>query len=156
MRDFTYIQEHVTKSLHGKNTGPWSLGFKVYRDVNHGTGGRSNPSSSLSSAMHHQQSSQGKDNKLMYQVTLGQQPGQVYCMVDGSVVVEAEKELEIILSRLKNLWQMRQSVMIEVSMTLLRKHGLFIPSLRVQALRLVISRCESPIFFLDRPTKDYY
>ncbi|KAI7875004.1 TATA-binding related factor [Lichtheimia hyalospora FSU 10163] len=113
MRDFTYIQEHVTKSLHGKNTGPWSLGFKVYRDANHGSGGRSNASSSLSSALHHSQSSQGKDNKLMYQVTLGQQPGQVYCMVDGSVVVEAEKELEIILSRLKNLWQMRQSVMIE-------------------------------------------
>lgn len=57
----------------------------------------------------------------MYQVTLGQQPGQVYCMVDGSVVVEAEKELEIILSRLKNLWQMRQSVMIEVRIELVVK-----------------------------------
>lgn len=57
----------------------------------------------------------------MYQVTLGQQPGQVYCMVDGSVVVEAEKELEIILSRLKNLWQMRQSVMIEVRVELVVK-----------------------------------
>lgn len=121
MRDFTYIQEHVTKSLHGKNTGPWSLGFKVYRDANHGNGGRANTSAALSSALHHQQSSQGKENKLMYQVTLGQQPGQVYCMVDGSVVVEAEKELEIILSRLKNLWQMRQSVMIEVRIELVVK-----------------------------------
>ncbi|CAO0794154.1 unnamed protein product [Mucor circinelloides] len=95
MRDFTFIAEHVTKTLHGKNTGPWSLSFKVFRDNNQ------NRQMAL------------KDSKLLYQVSLAQQPGHVYCMVDGSVVVEAEKEMEIILSRLKNLWQLRQSVTIE-------------------------------------------
>ncbi|CAO3666581.1 unnamed protein product [Rhizopus stolonifer] len=95
MRDFTYIAEHVTKTLQGKNTGPWSLSFKVFRDINN------NKAVSL------------KDSKLLYQVSLGQQPGNVYCMVDGSVVVEAGKEMEIILSRLKNLWQLRQNVTIE-------------------------------------------
>lgn len=34
-------------------------------------------------------------------------------MVEGSVVVEAEKELELIVNRLKNLWQLRQSVNLE-------------------------------------------
>lgn len=97
MRDFTFIAEHVTKTLHGKNTGPWSLSFKVLRDNNQ------NRQMAL------------KDSKLLYQVSLAQQPGHVYCMVDGSVVVEAEKEMEIILSRLKNLWQLRQSVTIEVN-----------------------------------------
>jgi mediator of RNA polymerase II transcription subunit 20 len=97
MRDFTFIAEHVTKTLHGKNTGPWSLSFKVLRDNN-----QNNRQIAL------------KDSKLLYQVSLAQQPGHVYCMVDGSVVVEAEKEMEIILSRLKNLWQLRQSVTIEV------------------------------------------
>jgi mediator of RNA polymerase II transcription subunit 20 len=97
MRDFTFIAEHVTKTLHGKNTGPWSLSFKVFRDNN-----QNNRQIAL------------KDSKLLYQVSLAQQPGHVYCMVDGSVVVEAEKEMEIILSRLKNLWQLRQSVTIEV------------------------------------------
>lgn len=99
MRDFTFIAEHVTKSLQGKNTGPWSLSFKVFRDINN------NKAVSL------------KDSKLLYQVSLGQQPGNVYCMVDGSVVVEAGKEMEIILSRLKNLWQLRQNVTIEVKFT---------------------------------------
>ncbi|CEP16133.1 hypothetical protein [Parasitella parasitica] len=96
MRDFTFIAEHVTKTLHGKNTGPWSLSFKVLRDNN-----QNNRQMAL------------KDSKLLYQVSLAQQPGLVYCMVDGSVVIEAEKEMEIILSRLKNLWQLRQSVTIE-------------------------------------------
>lgn len=97
MRDFTLIAEHVTKTLHGKNTGPWSLSFKVYRDMNQ-----------------QQQQLALKDSKLLYQVSLAQQPGHVYCMVEGSVVIEAEKELEIILSRLKNLWRLRQSLTIEV------------------------------------------
>lgn len=96
MRDFTLIAEHVTKTFHGKNTGPWSLSFKVFRDMNQ------------------RQQLALKDSKLLYQVSLAQQPGHVYCMVEGSVVIEAEKELEIILSRLKNLWQLRQSVTIEV------------------------------------------
>ncbi|KAI8384850.1 mediator complex, subunit Med20 [Radiomyces spectabilis] len=96
MRDFTYIAEHVTKSLQGKNTGPWSLSFKVYRDASQNT---------RQLAL--------KDSKLLCQVSLGQQSGQVYCMVDGSVVVEAEKEMEVVLSRLKNLWQLRQNVTIE-------------------------------------------
>ncbi|CAO3598826.1 unnamed protein product [Absidia cylindrospora] len=56
---------------------------------------------------------QGKDGKVMYQVALGQQPGQLYCMVDGGVVIEAEKEMESILSRLKNIWQLRQSITVE-------------------------------------------
>jgi mediator of RNA polymerase II transcription subunit 20 len=99
MRDFTFIAEHVTKTLHGKNTGPWSLSFKVFRDNN----------------QNKRQQLALKDSKLLYQVSLAQQQGHVYCMVDGSVVVEAEKEMEIILSRLKNLWQLRQSVTIEVS-----------------------------------------
>jgi mediator of RNA polymerase II transcription subunit 20 len=59
---------------------------------------------------------QGKDGKVMYQVALGQQPGQLYCMIDGGVVIEAEKEMESILSRLKNIWQLRQSITIEVGM----------------------------------------
>jgi mediator of RNA polymerase II transcription subunit 20 len=42
-------------------------------------------------------------------------------MVDGSVVVEVEKEMEMILSRLKNLWHLRQSVTIEVD----KKKGWF-------------------------------
>ncbi|KAI8366467.1 mediator complex, subunit Med20, partial [Choanephora cucurbitarum] len=95
MRDFTLIAEHVTKTLHGKNTGPWSLSFKVFRDNNS------------------RQQIALKDSKLLYQVSLAQQPRNVYCMVDGSVVIEAEKEMEVILSRLKNLWQLRQSVTIE-------------------------------------------
>ncbi|KAL0083989.1 TATA-binding related factor [Phycomyces blakesleeanus] len=96
MRDFASIAEHVTKSLQGKNTGPWSLSVKVHRDVNQ----------IMRQAV-------VKDSRFLYQVALAQQPGQVYCMVDGSVVVEAEKEMEIILSRLKNLWQLRQSVVVE-------------------------------------------
>lgn len=96
MRDFTLIAEHVTKSLQGKNIGAWSLSFKVFRDMS-----QNNKQIAL------------KDSKLLYQVSLAQQPGHVYCMIDGSVVVEAEKEMEIILSRLKNLWQLRQSVTIE-------------------------------------------
>jgi mediator of RNA polymerase II transcription subunit 20 len=99
MRDFTFIAEHVTKTLHGKNTGPWSLSFKVFRDNN----------------QNKRQQLALKDSKLLYQVSLAQQLGHVYCMVDGSVVVEDEMEMEIILSRLKNLWQLRQSVTIEVS-----------------------------------------
>ncbi|KAI8139254.1 mediator complex, subunit Med20 [Fennellomyces sp. T-0311] len=110
MRDLAYIQEHVTKSLHGKNTGPWSLGVKVYRDVNQNGNVRGHQ---MVQSSFHQQSSANKESKVMYQVALGQQPGQVYCMVDGSVVVEAEKELETILSRLKNLWHMRQNIVIE-------------------------------------------
>jgi mediator of RNA polymerase II transcription subunit 20 len=105
MRDFTLIAEHVTKTLHGKNTGPWSLSFKVFRDVN-------------------QQQLALKDSKYIYQVSLAQQPGHVYCMVEGSVVIEAEKELEIILSRLKNLWRLRQSVTIEVLTKSQQKHKL--------------------------------
>lgn len=97
MRDFTFIAEHVTKTLHGKNTGPWSLSFKVFRDNN----------------QNRKQAIALKDSKLLCQVSLAQQPGHVYCMVDDSVVVEAEKEMELILSRLKNLWQLRQSVTIE-------------------------------------------
>ncbi|KAG0174080.1 hypothetical protein DFQ28_009747 [Apophysomyces sp. BC1034] len=95
-RDLGYITEYVTKSLHGKNMGNWSLSFKVYRDATQNT-------------RHHV----AKDSKLLYHVSLAQKPGQVYCMVDGSVVVEAEKEVEFILSRLKNLWQLRQSVTLE-------------------------------------------
>ncbi|ORZ01043.1 mediator complex, subunit Med20 [Syncephalastrum racemosum] len=102
MRDFTLIAEHVTKSLHGKNMGQWGLSFKVYRDVNPAL-----------ARQQQQQQMAPKDSKLMYQVSLAQQPGRVYCMVDGSVVVEAEKEIEVILSRLKNLWQLRQNVYIE-------------------------------------------
>ncbi|SAM06471.1 hypothetical protein [Absidia glauca] len=94
MRDFTYIAEHVTKTLHGRNGGPWSLTMKMYREA--GAVQR-----------------QGKDGKVMYQVALGQQPGQLYCMIDGGVVIEAEKEMESILSRLKNIWQLRQSITIE-------------------------------------------
>ncbi|KAI9304484.1 mediator complex, subunit Med20 [Cunninghamella echinulata] len=94
MRDFTYIAEHVTKTLQGKNAGPWSLTMKMYRDAN-------------------VLQRQGKDGKIMYQTALGQQPGQLYCMVDGGVVVEAEKEMESILSRLKNIWQLRQNITIE-------------------------------------------
>ncbi|KAI7856899.1 mediator complex, subunit Med20 [Circinella umbellata] len=111
MRDLAYIQEHVTKSLHGKNTGSWSLGVKLYRDVVQNGSARGNSHQMMQSSLHQQQNS--RDSKLMYQVALGQQPGQVYCMVDGSVVVEAEKELEIILSRLKNVWAMRHNVVIE-------------------------------------------
>ncbi|KAF7721207.1 hypothetical protein EC973_005107 [Apophysomyces ossiformis] len=95
-RDLTYITDHVTKSLHGKNTGSWSLSFKVYRDATQST-----------------RHLVLRDSKLLYHVSLSQKPGQVYCMVDGSVVVEAEKEIEFILSRLKNLWQLRQSVTLE-------------------------------------------
>ncbi|KAI9311376.1 mediator complex, subunit Med20 [Dichotomocladium elegans] len=135
MRDFTYIQEHVTKSLHGRNNGPWSFGFKLYRDPAHANSSRPTSQQSLQSSLQHPQShphphqqhqtsgggsginssvnNGSSDAKLMYQVVLGQQPGQAYCMVDGSVVVEAEKELEIILTRLKNLWQLRHNVMIE-------------------------------------------
>ncbi|KAI8877942.1 TATA-binding related factor [Backusella circina FSU 941] len=94
MRDFTYIAENVTKSFHGKNTGSWSLAFKVFRDTDN-------------------RQSVSKDSKFLYQVSLTQRPGYVYCMVDGSVVVEVEKEMEMILSRLKNLWHLRQSVTIE-------------------------------------------
>ncbi|KAI7869169.1 mediator complex, subunit Med20 [Spinellus fusiger] len=96
MRDFNSIAEHVTKSLQGKNMGSWSVAVKVYRDSN-------------------QEMRQValKDSRFLYQVSLVQQPGQVYCMVDGSVVVEAEREMEIVLSRLKNLWQLRQSIVIE-------------------------------------------
>lgn len=138
MRDFTQIAERVTKRLHGKNTGPWSLGFKVYRDVSQGS------SRQVKSQLQIQQQQPAvlpKDTKFMYQVSLAQQPGQVYCMVDGSVVVEAEKELEIILSRLKNLWQLRQSVAIEVWPELIGRGSyslLIYVSLRVQATKLVI------------------
>ena len=151
MRDLAYIQEHVTKSLHGKNTGPWSLGVKVYRDVNQN--GNSRGHQMVQSSMH-QQNAANKDSKLMYQVALGQQPGQVYCMVDGSVVVEAEKELEIILSRLKNLWVMRQNIVIEVYNTVSLEYGSSkISRNRVQVSRLAISRCEWRIFFSDQHTK---
>jgi mediator of RNA polymerase II transcription subunit 20 len=102
MRDFTYIAENVTKSFHGKNTGSWSLAFKVFRDTDN-------------------RQSVSKDSKFLYQVSLTQRPGYVYCMVDGSVVVEVEKEMEMILSRLKNLWHLRQSVTIEVD----KKKGWF-------------------------------
>lgn len=107
MRDFTLIAEQVTKSLHGKNTGPWSCGFKVYRDTSHAI----KRQSQLQIPIQTQPSS--KEIKSMYQVSLAQQPGQSYCMVEGSVVVEAEKELELIVNRLKNLWQLRQSVNLE-------------------------------------------
>ncbi|KAI7907262.1 mediator complex, subunit Med20 [Cokeromyces recurvatus] len=102
MRDFTYIAEHITKTLHGKNIGPWSLSFKVFRDVD-STMNNNNNARQMTL----------KDSKLLYQVSLAQQPRHVYCMVEGSVVVEAEKEMEIILPRLKNLWQLRQNVTIE-------------------------------------------
>lgn len=125
MRDFTFIAEHVTKTLHGKNTGPWSLSFKVFRDNN----------------QHKRQQVALKDSKLLYQVSLAQQPGHVYCMVDGSVVVEAEKEMELILSRLKNLWQLRQSVTIEVLLQykMQFKFELKRKGFRAQAMKLVIS-----------------
>lgn len=103
MRDFTIIAEHVTKTLHGKNTGPWSVNVKVLRE----------------NTQHKKQ--QLAVNKLLYQVSLAQQPGNVYCMVDGSVVVEAEKEMEVILSRLKNLWHVRQGVQVDVSVPLSKK-----------------------------------
>ncbi|KAI8973604.1 mediator complex, subunit Med20 [Mycotypha africana] len=145
MRDFTYIAEHVTKTLHGKNTGPWSLSFKVFRDINSQgmqqqqappptpsstttttntttttTTSSSQPTPASSSQPPPSLKSQPasshaytKESKLLYQVSLAQQPKHVYCMVEGSVVIEAEKELELILLRLKNLWQLRQSVTIE-------------------------------------------
>lgn len=142
MRDFTFIAEHVTKTLHGKNTGPWSLSFKVFRDNN-----QNNRQIAL------------KDSKLLYQVSLAQQPGHVYCMVDGSVVVEAEKEMEIILSRLKNLWQLRQSVTIEVSENVdgARERPNVRDSIyasRVPVTKLAILHWELPIFYWDLHTKD--
>jgi hypothetical protein len=36
-------------------------------------------------------------------------------MVDGGVVVEVERDVEAIFSRLKNLWVVRQSATIEVT-----------------------------------------
>lgn len=142
MRDFTFIAEHVTKTLHGKNTGPWSLSFKVFRDNN-----QNNRQIAL------------KDSKLLYQVSLAQQPGHVYCMVDGSVVVEAEKEMEIILSRLKNLWQLRQSVTIEVNENVdCARYSVCMWDLmyanRVQVTKLAILHWELPIFCWDLHTKD--
>ncbi|KAM3583938.1 hypothetical protein VKS41_003903 [Umbelopsis sp. WA50703] len=90
MRDFTTIDEHVVKTLHGKNTGRWGLTCKVYRD-----------------------NSRNNSGKLLYQISLAQQPRQLYCMVDGGVVVEVERDVETIFSRLKNLWVIRQSATIE-------------------------------------------
>lgn len=92
MRDFTTIDEHVIKTLHGKNTGRWGLTCKVYRD-----------------------NSRNNTGKLLYQISLAQQPRQLYCMVDGGVVVEVERDVEAIFSRLKNLWVVRQSATIEVT-----------------------------------------
>lgn len=132
MRDFTYIAEHVTKSLHGKNMGQWGLWFKVYRDVNPAL-----------ARQQQQQQMAPKDSKLMYQVSLAQQPGRVYCMVDGSVVVEAEKEIEVILSRLKNLWQLRQNVYIEVgssSMLSISLRAIFFSGRKLRNRRLHATR----------------
>jgi mediator of RNA polymerase II transcription subunit 20 len=92
MRDFTTIDEHVIKTLHGKNMGRWGLTCKVYRD-----------------------NSRNNTGKLLYQISLAQQPRQLYCMVDGGVVVEVERDVETIFSRLKNLWVVRQSATIEAS-----------------------------------------
>lgn len=52
--------------------------------------------------------------KYLYQVAFSQQSRYVYCMVDGSVIVEADKELENVLGKLKNLWVIRQSAPVEV------------------------------------------
>ncbi|GAB5586704.1 hypothetical protein Unana1_01604 [Umbelopsis nana] len=90
MRDFTTIDEHVIKTLHGKNMGRWGLTCKVYRD-----------------------NSRNNTGKLLYQISLAQQPRQLYCMVDGGVVVEVERDVETIFSRMKNLWVVRQSATIE-------------------------------------------
>ncbi|RUS29657.1 hypothetical protein BC938DRAFT_480399 [Jimgerdemannia flammicorona] len=94
MPTFSSIVDNVTKLLHGRHAGRWNMTCKVFRDTNPvqktGTG------------------------KFMYQVALSQHPRHVYCMVDGSVLVEADKELENVLGKLKNLWVMRQSVPVEV------------------------------------------
>jgi len=84
--NFNFIQDHV-------RTGAWGITCKVYRDAS-------------------PRAKQGTD-KLMYQVSLSQHRDKVFVMVDGGVVVEAERELEGVLGKLKNLWILRQNHAID-------------------------------------------
>ncbi|KAL1915737.1 uncharacterized protein VTP21DRAFT_6496 [Calcarisporiella thermophila] len=92
-QSLNYIQDRITKSLQGRPLGRWSVTWKVYRDTNPavraGTG------------------------KLLHQVAFSQRPRYLCCMVDGGPLVEAEREMETVLLKLKNLWVLRQAAQIE-------------------------------------------
>ncbi|RUS13782.1 hypothetical protein BC937DRAFT_94785 [Endogone sp. FLAS-F59071] len=120
------ILDNVTKLLHGKSTGRWNMTCKVFRDTN--------------------PASKAGTGKYLYQVAFSQQSRYVYCMVDGSVIVEADKELENVLGKLKNLWVIRQSAPVEVcsSYYLLFGLGKFEPRLCIET-----ENAASPILTVD-------
>ncbi|ORX95332.1 TATA-binding related factor [Basidiobolus meristosporus CBS 931.73] len=86
------LQERIVKVYHGKISGRWNLSCKVYRDTN--------PINKMGTG------------KLLYLVYHSSYPSSVFSMIDG-VIVEADRELDFIVNKLKNIWVTRQNLQVE-------------------------------------------
>ncbi|UZN99398.1 uncharacterized protein OCT59_000674 [Rhizophagus irregularis] len=82
------FHERITTTLLGSAKDKWAIQVKLYRDIKStGTG------------------------KFMY-TTEFYNTNKIYCLIDD-VIVEAEREMENILEKLKNLWLLRQTIVYD-------------------------------------------
>ncbi|KAJ1657165.1 hypothetical protein IWQ61_003389 [Dispira simplex] len=99
----TQISDNLTSRLYATYTGRWQLGCKLYRGV---SAASFDPASTTGPGF-----SKGPE-KLLLLLTHSLHPAKQYAVVDDTVV-EADREMEAIVLKLKNLWVSRQHTRIE-------------------------------------------
>ncbi|RIB22453.1 mediator complex, subunit Med20 [Gigaspora rosea] len=87
---FLTFHERITSQFSNRQSKAWHILTKLFRDKNAATG----------------------IPKLIHSLVFSNDVGKVYCLADD-VMIEAEHELETILSKLKNLWSVKQDVKFE-------------------------------------------
>lgn len=88
------IQERLLRGLRAQPKGRWTMDAKLYHSSYNFNPTRQQPT-----------------DHLMYLINRNTQ--QFYTMASQRAIVETTAEMESIISRLKNLWQLRQSARIE-------------------------------------------
>ncbi|CAG8819118.1 33879_t:CDS:2, partial [Racocetra persica] len=85
------FHERITSQFSNRQSKPWHIATKLFRDNKTAAAGTP---------------------KLIHSLVFSHDNGKVYCLADD-VMIEAEHELETILSKLKNLWVIKKDVKFE-------------------------------------------
>ncbi|CAG8594223.1 8225_t:CDS:2 [Cetraspora pellucida] len=88
---FLTFHERITSQFSNRQSKAWHISTKLFRDNKNAAVGTP---------------------KLIHSLVFSNDVGKVYCLADD-VMIEAEHELETILSKLKNLWSNKKSVNFE-------------------------------------------
>ncbi|KAJ1910436.1 hypothetical protein IWQ60_010658 [Tieghemiomyces parasiticus] len=103
----THLTDRITKHFHGTNVGRWNISCKLYREVNLAAAEQERLGQPLPAG----QTKPPPEKFLMF-LTDSTCPARPHAMVNETIV-HVDREFELIVQKMKNLWSFRQSSQID-------------------------------------------